>query len=149
MQISNHNPLHDKTAGFSLLEVLVVLAIMGLILSVVSIRLTRTVESAYFSRTADAAIASLLVLRADAVLKKENRTLITDTSRKKDDLEKENIRRLDLPEGWKVSGEAINISRTGTCFGGDIILSDNKGRQAVYKLIPPKCKAIRYVALEG
>ena len=135
----------DREAGFSLMEILVVLAIMGLMLSVVSVRLVRTIESAYFSKTADAAMADLLLLRADAVLTGQSRILITDTSRLQElnDFQKKTTRRFNLPEGWSANGEQIFISRTGACFGGNIAIADNEGRRAVYTLTPPRCKVVR------
>jgi len=88
-------------------------------------------------------------LRADAVLSGESRILVTDTSRLErfSDLQKKTIRRFNLPEGWVTGGEAVIISHTGTCFGGDIIISDKENRRASYKLIAPKCTPIRYKVL--
>ena len=40
----------SSEAGFSLLEILVVLALMGIMLSVVSVRLVGTAESVYFKK---------------------------------------------------------------------------------------------------
>ena len=145
MLTSPHRETHDKTAGFSLLEILVVLAIMSLMLSVVSVRFVSTIESNYFAKTADAAMANILLLRADAVLTSENRIMTTDTSRLQqlNDLEKKTMRRLNLPEGWSSSGKEVFISNTGTCFGGVITITDNEGRRAIYTLTAPKCEVVR------
>ena len=145
MQIFTPKSNSHKQAGFSLLELLVVLAIMGLMLSVISVRLIHTIESAYFNRTADAAIADVLILRAEAVLENERRLLITDTSRieQLNDVEKKAIRRLELPKDWRSEGDPIHISHTGTCLGGEITVLNDEGRRVIYKLSPPKCIARR------
>jgi len=129
------------------MEILVVLAIMGVILSVVSVRLVGTIDSAYFNRTADAVMADILLLRAEALLQGESRILITDNSRVEtlSQTQKKRLRRFNLPQGWGVEGEPITISHTGTCFGGQIVIANDEGRRAIYSLSPPKCEAARSI----
>jgi len=124
------------------MEILVVLAIMGVILSVVSVRLVGTIDSAYFNRTADAVMADILLLRAEALLQGESRILITDNSRVEtlSQTQKKRLRRFNLPQGWGVEGEPITISHTGSCF-----IANDEGRRAIYSLSPPKCEAARSI----
>ena len=131
----------NKTAGFSLLEVLVVLAIMGLMLSVVSVRLVRTAESVQFTKTADAIISDVVILRAKAVLNDEARILVTDESRVQQlpKAQKKMARLFNLPEGWRAEGDDIFISRTGVCIGGAVTFEDETGRKINYDLQPPMC----------
>jgi len=132
----------SSEAGFSLLEILVVLALMGIMLSVVSVRLVGTAESVYFKKTADDIMANILPLRANAILNDEPRILtLTANSVQRLPLSQRKIARpINLPEGWRVEGDDIFISKTGVCFGGDITLSDNTGRRASYKFVPPACE---------
>jgi len=58
-----------KDSGFSLLELLIVLAIMSVMLSIAGTRVISSIESARFARTVDAAIANIRLIRADAMLK--------------------------------------------------------------------------------
>ena len=142
----SHKLSDDKTAGFSLMEVLIVLAIMGLMLSVVNVRLVRTAETTYFNKTADAALSDIVLLRASAVLDEKPLLLVMDDSRLKllTGSQKTIAHRLELPNGWRVEGDDIFISNTGTCFGGQIVIADNTGRQAHYKLTPPVCESERF-----
>jgi len=147
MLTSSHKLSDDKTAGFSLMEVLVVLAIMGLMLSVVSVRLVRTAETAYFNKTADAAMSDIVLLRASAILDEKPLLLVVDNSRLKPltGSQKTIAHLLELPNGWRAEGDDIFISHTGTCFGGQIVIADNTGRQAHYKLTPPVCESERFL----
>ena len=127
-------------AGFSLLEMLIVLTIMGLMLSLVGTRFITTIESTRFSRTADAGISSIKLLRAEAML--GNFPLHVVSAGKQSELAKvpnHQIRRLNLPEGWSVNGDNIFISKTGVCGGGKVILQGPTKRRAAYRLDPPLC----------
>lgn len=145
MLISGRKNQTDSDYGFSLLEILVVLAIMGTMLSIVSVRMVQTMQSAYFSKTADAAIADIVSLRADAMLSRDTRILITDSTRIQEFPEhmRNKIRRLDIPDDWRASGEPIHISGAGTCFGGAILIENAEGRRAIFDLQPPKCQLKR------
>ena len=132
-------------AGFSLLEVIVVMAIMAIMMSLVGTRIVNTIESNRFIRTAEAAIADVLIVRADAMLNGEARRMIT-LSADPDLLEENgaaNIRRFDVPANWRVEGDIIEISPSGVCNGGFISMSAPDGRKIVFSLSPPKCEPAR------
>lgn len=132
-------------AGFSLLEIMVVLAIMGLMLSLVGARMVNSVESNSFIRTSEAAIADVLLVRSDAMLSGESRSFVTHSAAERDikarDLQ--SLRRFDVPENWTVEGDIIDISPSGVCSGGYISISNSQGRKAMFKLTPPKCEPVR------
>lgn len=135
-------------SGFSLLEMLVVLAIMAVALSIVGASMMRSIDATRFDRSADAAIASLLTLRADAMLASEARVIIPDNanSQIRNGFAQTTQRRLALPNGWRVEGDVIHISPSGICKGGAVRLYNGGGRFRDYALLPPKCAALRAVA---
>lgn len=140
---TSHTP--SREAGFSLLEIIVVLAIMGIMLSVVGARMVGAVESNRFIRTAEASIADVLLIRSDAMLSGAARSLVTEsvTEDEVDARELQSLRRFDVPEGWIVEGDVIDISASGVCSGGYISMKNPEGRLAVFRLIAPKCEPER------
>lgn len=140
-------PLKPQTAtnpesGFSLLEMLIVLSIMGLMLSLVGARFMTSIESTRFARTADAGISSIKLLRAEAML--YNLPLrVIGTGEDAHIIARKHQRRLDLPKGWTVTGDTLVISKTGICSGGKITLQGPSTRKAIYQLAPPLCEPRR------
>ena len=132
-------------AGFSLLEIIVVLAIMALMLSLVGTRMINSIDSNSFIRTSEAAVADVLIVRSDAMLSGETRSFVThsvsEADRRARDLQ--SLRRFDVPEGWTVEGNVIDISPSGVCTGGYISMRNGQGRKIVFRLSPPKCEPVR------
>lgn len=130
-----------NNAGFSLLEVVVVLAIMGLILSIVGQRAVQNIESAYFVNTSESVLADVVYWKIDANVNQQTRIIEMSETGPQDWTEQEqrNIRTLDLPKGWISEGDPIRISSTGMCFGGRVTLEDENGRRIAYELTPPHC----------
>ena len=137
--------LRNNEQGFSLLELLVVLTIMALMLSMVSIRMVDNIEGSRFIRTAEAAVADVLIIRVEAMTNAKPRSLITNSAPvdKYKDRQQTQLRRLDVPEGWQVEGDAIEISASGVCSGGILALTNPKGRKIVFRLEAPRCKPER------
>ena len=143
MLIFRHKPKHEDTLayGFSLLEMLIVLAIMGLILSLISVRMVSSIESSRFSQTASAAMEDIKLVRVRAMLDKTAvRIVPTDTV-----LDAKTVETfpLNLPEGWVVKGDIIAISKTGYCSGGNLTLTNPGNRKIAFSLSAPKCEAVR------
>ena len=132
-------------AGFSLLEIIVVLAIMALMLSLVGARMVSTVESNAFIRTSEAAIADILLVRSDAVMSGEARAFVTHSvsEAEMEARDLQSLRRFDVPEDWTVEGDVIDISPNGVCSGGYISMQNPQGRKAVFQLASPKCQPVR------
>ena len=143
--------LHKKApnlsveAGFSLLEIIVVLAIMALMLSLVGARMVSAIESNSFIRTSEAAIADILLVRSDAVLSGETRSFVTHSTAaaEMEARDLQSLRRFDVPEDWTVEGDIIDISASGVCSGGYISIQNSQGRKVVFQLSPPKCEPVR------
>lgn len=133
--------------GFSLLEMLVVLAIMALMLSIISTGMARTLESARFDRVSEAAMADIRLLRTRAMLDKQPVWLVPfGDENVQTGFQSSRVKRLDLPEGWVSRGEIIAISSAGMCRGGQVSIESAEGRKAFYKLIPPRCEPERVPA---
>ncbi|PHR62624.1 MAG: hypothetical protein COA47_02615 [Robiginitomaculum sp.] len=139
--------MNDRRSGLSLLEMLVVLAIMGMMVSLIGARLVTSVESTRFSRTADAAIAGIKIMRVEAMLggiAYQIREIEPNSS--SGQRFNVQIRRFDLPDGWQHLGDVIEISETGFCSGGRVTLKGPSGRLATYQLDPPRCEGTRIVS---
>jgi prepilin-type N-terminal cleavage/methylation domain-containing protein len=148
MQISPPKPARlpvtaarEGEHGFSLLELMVVLAIMGIMLSLVGLRLNENIEGSRFMRTSEAAMADILIFRADAVMSAQPRSLIPHSAQAEaiKARRRENLRRFDLPTGWRVEGDIIEISPSGVCSGGTLAVTNPQGRRVVYRLRAPRC----------
>jgi len=134
----------DFEAGFSLLEVLIVLAIMGLILSLVGVRLVNSIDGTRFSKQSEATLADVKLFRAQAMLDKHPLIILTTDNTVDLQTWPQNFhRRFDIPKGWTVSGEPIKISEGGICYGGAVKISNSNGRSARYILSPPRCELNR------
>ena len=148
MPTSRLNHLENTSpdeAGFSLLEIIVVLAIMALMLSLVGTRMVSSIESNSFIRTSEAAVADILIVRSDAMLSAQPRSFVTHSvsQAEMDTRDLQSLRRFDVPEGWTVEGDIIDISPSGVCTGGYISMRNAQGRKVVFRLSPPKCEPVR------
>jgi len=126
----NHRQAHTDS-GFSLLEMLVVLAIMSLVLTIVGGGVVKTIEANRFSRTSESLIKKIKHLRLKAILDNHSRQFIWD--------QPDSLVLLNLPQDWRVKGDNISISKTGYCSGGSIVITDKTGRFKKIELTKPKC----------
>lgn len=135
----------QSDSGFSLLELLVVLAIMSVMLSLAGATMIKNIESTRFARTADAVMAEVLTIRADAVLTGAPRVIVSQNrgTPQNTDINPAHIRRLSLPNGWQILGDPVQISERGICGGGRLRVIAPSGRRAEYALSAPKCAATR------
>jgi len=134
--------------GFSLLEMLVVLAILGIVLSLAGSRMIGSLESARFARLSDAAMAEILIVRAEAMLSGEPRVIVTHTMSRSDieSVPERYLKAFTLPQGWSVAGAPIQIAPSGICKGSALRITSNKRRIADYQLSAPYCEAVRVAA---
>ncbi len=142
------DPLANKgDAGFSLLEILIVLAIMGVMMSLIAPRMVSSIESARFSRTVNLAAQQVSQLRAQAIL--EKRPIIFAPSG--GDVVNVNaltLTHLELPEGWQAFGDNIAIASTGLCEGGRVTFVNQNGQSAAFNFEAPHCRAERITEFE-
>jgi prepilin-type N-terminal cleavage/methylation domain-containing protein len=134
-----------RQSGFSLLEMLVVLAILGVVTTMVSVRMVTSMEASSFARTANASIAHIKTLRAEALLDNTSLFLVAGDTLPVDlrAYRPDQLRSFDVPDGWTVGGAGIHISKTGFCQGGRVTLQGPSGRKAEYDLRAPDCRATR------
>lgn len=133
--------------GFSLLEILVVLAIMGLLLSVVSVRMFAMIDSTRFIRETELALSALKAHRAEALLRKHPVLIVTDTpdTDAVKNINSDYIRTFTIEETWSVEGPPVKITSGGVCTGGPLTFKDNNGREISYSLALPNCQPERII----
>lgn len=137
-----HQPRKER--GFSLLEILIVLAILGLVIGITAPRLTVYAQALQFSKKSQGVIYSLKRHRAEAVVHKRARWLVfQDNAPPRPAHSDVDIIALDLPKDWTARGTPLFISAAGHCRGShEIILSDPVSqRQAAYEILSPDCTA--------
>ncbi|MDQ7018983.1 MAG: prepilin-type N-terminal cleavage/methylation domain-containing protein [Robiginitomaculum sp.] len=131
--------------GFSLMEVMVTLAIISIVVSLATASLSNSLQSARFASLSKAAATEVRNYRAKALLLGQSAVIVTDTSEPPTETIR-NVWRLSLPKGWKTQGDAIEITPSGMCLGGEILMINPKGRRALYRFAPPECIPKRVAA---
>ena len=145
MKIFRQAARFGRKDGFSLLEIIVVLAIMGLMLSIISVDLGRSIDAARFVKTAEAAVGDVKLLRVDALMYQEIRVMVTDDTPAASlrNFSQSQVKRYSVPKDWVVNGQMIKILSSGACLGGQVIFNNPQGRKIEFTLSPPKCEAVR------
>ncbi len=126
--------MNRSARGFSIFEMLAVLAIMGIALAVVSPPLARSLGAIGFAAKADAVARDITGLRTRALLERRNLVFPAPGEAPYADLSG------DLPEGWAVEGEPIAFLENGVCLGGALTISDGAGRSRALVLQAPDCR---------
>ena len=124
MQMSVSPP---NSQGFTIIEAIIVLVLLGAILAIVAPNLSRTFES--FSTAAELRkIASQINLMSKkSFLVRKEVLLGRDT--------------LKLQKGWDIETETpIIFSQKGFCSGGEIVIKNNQETLLISKLEPPFCE---------
>jgi len=134
-----------ENAGYSLMEVLVTLAIISIVVSLSTASLSSSLQSARFSSQSKAAAAEVRSFRAKALLLGQNAIIATETSAPPETTIL-NVWHLSLPEGWRTEGEAIAMTPSGMCLGGEILIISPQGRRALYRFTAPECRPVRVAA---
>ena len=130
----------DGESGFSLLEILVVLAIIGVLLSVGGTFIIGSVESVRFSQTADESVSDILAHRNEAFLRGKTHYIINHQNFI-EERDSAKIVYWNTPVGWKVTGDVIRITDQGLCIvGGRVNIEDLNGRMAIYDIQTPTCR---------
>lgn len=143
MPTSNLKPLNKRNdSGFSLLEVLVVLAIIGTLLTVVSASFSSTIERIQFVKESRLAVAVIQEHRVEASLTKQARLIITDETilGRWAEYQDNQVYTFPLNNTVDVAGDAIEISASGMCAGGTITLTSTNELKATFVLKSPECK---------
>ena len=137
----------NKTAGFSLLEMLIVLALLGLVIGISTPRLTLYASALEFSKKSQTIIYSLKRHRTQALINKRARLIIPNGQDSAPLIQNSTDQiALELPEGWTASGEPLYISASGHCRGGLISLTGPSQRTIDYRISSPDCTATEIIS---
>ena len=123
----------QRHCGYTLLELTVVMAIVGIIMGLATPRLVKMYDAVAFSLGKDDVLMQLSGLSYQVRQLGRDITLAEIMSEKQKQL-------LDLPEGWSLSDSAedIHYSLYGYCEGGTIAFYYGNRQLDVY-LAPPFC----------
>ncbi|GAK33541.1 type II secretion system protein [Iodidimonas nitroreducens] len=136
-------PPHAKAKasrqGFTLLEMLVVLAIMGLVLGLAAPLFTARIESGQLIQQAEAIATQMRHAPMRARLDGQALYYGVEGNPPPDARPLD----FDLPDGWIVrSTGPLMISDIGLCAGGEITLIAPSGRSLRLQIRPPLCETI-------
>ena len=155
-----------RMRGFTLLELLVILVIVGLIAGVVAPQLSKLSDRIAFAMNREGVEHALALLPYDAFRRREDLILSATNSKdtSTDDTSMNVIMMgggagdeetrtqppvlskrvvLSLPAGWQIESQAPILFRsTGFCTGGEVTI--RVGSYAyIYKLSPPDCRPVQ------
>lgn len=139
-----HLNSHDD--GFSLLEMLIVLAIMSLVISLAGLRTFNSVEAIRFDQAIKQIESDLKLQRAIAVV--ENRTYFFSNGINNGinvDTVNPNQTRFALTklDTISISGDPIIIYSTGICSASELNVRSEEGRSSKVFIATETCQLIR------
>jgi len=124
-------------SGYTLLEMLIVLMIMGFVAGVAAPQLANMYESVQFAYQRDDVLLKISGLGYHAFQRGDEFDLDTYPVAEEN---KETIP-LELPDNWRIKAKSpIKYYANGVCSGGDIVLSYHQRHYPIV-LTPPFCKA--------
>lgn len=123
--------------GFTLLEMLVVMTLVGLLAATVTPSLYKTMERRQVAAERQLLIASIERLGYRSYLDGQARQLTSSGADNAADYP------VELPHGWQLEAvKPVEFFSTGICGGGTISLVDPDGSSQRYLLTPPVCKLL-------
>ncbi|MEY3220945.1 MAG: hypothetical protein RIT27_2302 [Pseudomonadota bacterium] len=127
--------IYHQDKGFTLLELLIVLLVLGLITGLALPRMSAIYEGMVISYQKDDILSQLNGLHFKTFQQGENFDLTVYP------LPSTAPKLLELPEGWKLqTQQPIRFRSNGACAGGHLTLFHGE-EQFVIKLEPPFCSA--------
>ena len=124
--------------GYTLLEILVVIALLGLLSGLAIPRLDRLFDSLRFAFERDDVLQAVAGLPFTAY--REGKEFVLDTFPAPPSSQQRNTLPLTLPEGWKLQANSpIRFRANGICSGGNLTLT-YADRSTVVELKPPLCQ---------
>lgn len=127
--------IYLQNKGFTLLELLIVLLVLGLVTGLVLPRMSAIYEGMVVSYEKDDIVSQLNGLHFKTFQQGENFDLMVYP------LPTNSPKLLELPEGWKLQAQQpIRFRSNGACTGGHLTLFHGE-ETFVVKLEPPFCSA--------
>ena len=126
----------DRVRGFTLVEILVVLVVIGLIAGVAMPNMHRMIQSAERAGQRDSLLSEIAGLGYQAYLTGRPFTLSGDpVAEGRDPLP------LQVPPGWRLElPRPITYNFNGLCSGGEVILISPDDRRESLQLEAPICR---------
>lgn len=129
-------PASVAAGGFSLLELLIVLALMAMVTALVAPRLARTYDAVVGSGERDEVDRQLE--RLPRIARRAGRAIEVEAGDARG-----LAAHLDLPEGWVVEPlETLRIEANGICLGAPLQVSGRGGSERL-RLVAPACGVSR------
>lgn len=126
-----------KISGFTLIEIIVVMAIVGLLTGIAIPRLTTlyaSVENASQRRAIQDQIEGLGYLAYAS-----GKSIVLESSSESGGQTKDYP--LQLPIGWRIElPKPVHYSAQGFCGGGRLIINDPDGGRVAFRLASPLCR---------
>lgn len=126
--------------GFTLLEILVVLAIAGLLAGVVLPQLQRLASSVEIASQRTAVKSAIEGLGYQAYAS-GRAILLTDVDPARRQEDAATAVPFTVPVGWQVRAlQPVQYAANGVCSGGRIVITDPSHGREAYRLAPPRCR---------
>ncbi len=126
-----------RQRGVSLIEILVVLAIIGALVAVTAPSLDRYLDALTFNTKTQSIARDIARMRITALI--ERRMLFFPQADDRGEAAYEGLSE-PLPEGWAIEGEPVIFFDSGACAGGDLSVTAPGGRAVQIKFEAPHCR---------
>ncbi len=127
----------SRQRGVSLIEILVVLAIIGALVAVTAPSLDRYLDALTFNGKTQAIARDIARMRITALI--ERRMLFFPQTDDRGAPAYEGLSE-SLPDGWTIEGQPIVFYESGACTGGELTVIDSEGREARLSFDAPHCR---------
>ncbi len=138
MQMSAICPHTERAPGFTLIEILVVLAIAGLLVGVTLPRLANVYASVERANQRRGILDEIEGLGYRAYMGGKPIVLASSSQNGKEPPENYPV---GLPPGWKLTlAKPLKYSHQGICDGGTLVVTGPDQSQETFRLYPPLCR---------